>query len=1549
MENSIEIGPRVLLLDALVCLIEENRERYGVLLDGLEDLPLRELVERLGGAGRVHVSLVGIAEAEVHEAWAREHGFDELGFGIGATHAVEVRNSAEVAHDAVRLAVVGEAAERLHSLTERSYLHVDASEVLRTVARRRQEVAANEPQANLWRAIASPAVSAKLSLNEFLTFTAAVANSRDQLDAPRGSLPLLGLLRDPSLFRRPSTDAIAARLLENRAIVARFQQASDDDRQRAYLSLQNADALDRQPMDRAYNAFLRVRRGDYSAIEDLTLPEAIRLLTRKGSPPAPPQPPEPEGEPGDETTDLVGEDEEEPIEARTPAEGVTLLAAEGNLEAAGDLAEEIAKHLAEKGTETTEITVGGMEVTFDPDAPALHLARAFVTKERFGATVRAPLTLVDALSDLGALLESAQPFGDREITELQHYMERAGEVQAEFMGATHLADYLTKRELLLSHVDILATEPLLALVGLDQVHDAAREAVDAYVRLLSHIKERYAGLHQESPVGAALIAGRVLALDLVIVRGTTGEPEAAIVLPTNPLTLWKHLELASLLRQRAGNLSPDDRDLLISDLRDIPEPLLALLVPIDGEDSITMAQVGRVGSLPLYRPTAESTADVDEKTICMAAERLAMLYPPVKDHLRLALLDPESLAPTSRALRRLLRGKDAFGHVSVTVATTEGRRAPQADAILGELRTEGRVTILYVDGRRVPDIEAELAQRPVHLLAVAGQRERHVAFVSREATRLHPLAVPHQIVADRITQTVRIEPRSARPEADVGDPHPYAPYFDVVAALSNRRHQDPTQIERREARGLDFASLARHAQFCLAAGAGESRRNGELLYLAQGGPAADEVFTAHAGRIVSEIERLLSGWNYAPQREGLQELLKRLEELGGEGLFAAFSAKASGGLAHTKLREKLGLAVALDWYSRQAIAGHYLILSLDGPPAQSWLSRRVDTRRADLLGFRASPDGTVMADVIEVKSYEATGDNAAESPPADQLRSVARLLLQILGGAGDLLLDRRRELLRRQVYTDGFLARERPPSEWVHQLNDVLDGKLDVQVNLLLVELALDDPSEEERRIFYGSAEANDAVGRLPLQRIRLGEAAIQPLLAGLLARGGSPEGTLDRLPILQTSGTRDGELADAGDSRGTPVLPERRHDADGRTHEESAEQDGESQEAAPVPATDPLLHSGAISSEERDMLEATAKDLYRALQEFGVSANPVDHMEADVGPSLIRYKVRLRPGESISKLRRVAEELQRELALDKEPMAGNLAGTRFAYVDLPRKKPRTVPLQPILDRARAGDPSLGEVRPYSFPAGMTPDGHVVWLSIPELPHMLVAGETGAGKSVFLRTLIAGLAALNAPDRLQLILVDPKRTDFLFFKNLPHLHGQQVISEPETAIEALQVLVENEMERRTALLEDAMHLNIHSYNAENPEVFIPPILVVIDEFADLADVLGARGAQREVFDLSLRRLAQRSRSVGIHLVIATQRPTTDIVNGTIKANLPCKVSFRLGSNVDSRTILDEGGAEHLFGRGDMLLKRGGETVRLQGLYLDERDLRALVLTITEQF
>jgi DNA segregation ATPase FtsK/SpoIIIE-like protein len=240
---------------------------------------------------------------------------------------------------------------------------------------------------------------------------------------------------------------------------------------------------------------------------------------------------------------------------------------------------------------------------------------------------------------------------------------------------------------------------------------------------------------------------------------------------------------------------------------------------------------------------------------------------------------------------------------------------------------------------------------------------------------------------------------------------------------------------------------------------------------------------------------------------------------------------------------------------------------------------------------------------------------------------------------------------------------------------------------------------------------------------------------------------------------------------------------------------------------------------------------------------------------------------------------------------------------------------------------------------GVTPDGRTFTLAIAELPHMLVAGSTGSGKTMFLYSVIAGILDRYDPEQVQMVLIDPKQTDFVFFEGLPHLRGGRVIVDPREAIEVIGQLLTDELQERTERLREARQRDIRAFNATGSGEPMAPIVVIIDEFADLADAMAKD--ERAAFDETVRRLAQRARNVGIHLVLATQRPTADIVNGTIKANLPCRVSFRLASNVDSQTILDEVGAEKLLGMGDMLLKWNGRVQRLQGYLVSEERLRNL--------
>jgi hypothetical protein len=349
--------------------------------------------------------------------------------------------------------------------------------------------------------------------------------------------------------------------------------------------------------------------------------------------------------------------------------------------------------------------------------------------------------------------------------------------------------------------------------------------------------------------------------------------------------------------------------------------------------------------------------------------------------------------------------------------------------------------------------------------------------------------------------------------------------------------------------------------------------------------------------------------------------------------------------------------------------------------------------------------------------------------------------------------------------------------------------------------------------------------------------------------------------------------------------------------------------------------------------VEVKARELGKALHSYGVRVNPINPLDADIGPSLVRFKVRLYPDEKIGGLQRIAADLQRRLALRSMPIIANVPSTTYVGIDIPRSDPQIVKLMD----------ALGELpqRPTGylpFLVGKTPEGRTIISDLSKLPHMLIAGTTGSGKTIFLYSLLVSLLHQYGPEQIILLIVDPKQTDFISFERLLHLEplAREVIIEPEEAITWLDHLANDVLQGRTDTLRSVSVRNVFEYNERFPQTPIPPIVVVIDEYADLVQVLNK--TQRQEFEQRLNRLAQRARNVGIHLVIATQRPSADIVTTTLKANLPVRIAFRLPTHHDSATILGQAGAENLMGRGDMLYYVDGQIERLQGFYISTQEL-----------
>jgi DNA segregation ATPase FtsK/SpoIIIE-like protein len=347
-------------------------------------------------------------------------------------------------------------------------------------------------------------------------------------------------------------------------------------------------------------------------------------------------------------------------------------------------------------------------------------------------------------------------------------------------------------------------------------------------------------------------------------------------------------------------------------------------------------------------------------------------------------------------------------------------------------------------------------------------------------------------------------------------------------------------------------------------------------------------------------------------------------------------------------------------------------------------------------------------------------------------------------------------------------------------------------------------------------------------------------------------------------------------------------------------------------------------------------ESLKRVLNEFDIDIRDIDPEEVEVGPNIVRFKVWLTPGERQQKIEQRSEDIAREMALENEPIIHRLPNTRFIAVDVPRQDRQIVRLNEYIDNLP--DPTEITAGDLPFIAGVDPSDGTYVTDMRNGPHMLVGGTTGSGKIGFLSSLLACILETQTLDELDLAIIDPKLTNFMFFQNLPNLVTDDIITDADEAYDLFDRLVNEEIPRRKEILGESGSVDIVDHNSRADDL-LSPMVVIVDEYADLLDAAEDDADQLET---NVRRIAQIARSVGIHLVIATQRPSANIINTDLRSNLAMRAAFRVPSDSDSRVILDESGAEELGGDGDMLFKEGNVITRLQGTLVEPDDLRDLV-------
>lgn len=360
-------------------------------------------------------------------------------------------------------------------------------------------------------------------------------------------------------------------------------------------------------------------------------------------------------------------------------------------------------------------------------------------------------------------------------------------------------------------------------------------------------------------------------------------------------------------------------------------------------------------------------------------------------------------------------------------------------------------------------------------------------------------------------------------------------------------------------------------------------------------------------------------------------------------------------------------------------------------------------------------------------------------------------------------------------------------------------------------------------------------------------------------------------------------------------------------------------------------------------IVEKNLKILERTFESFGVEAkvmpNPL------VGPAVTKFEIKPAIGVKVSKIVNLSDDIALALAAKDIRIEAPIPGKPYVGIEVPNSKTSFVAFSDVIQAA------LQSPKPLDVPLGRDISGNVRLCDISKMPHLLIAGSTGSGKSVCINGIITSILMKTKPHEVKLMMIDPKMVELNGYNGIPHLLTP-VVTNPRKAAQALKKVV-TEMEKRYEMFAamgmkniDGYNAHVASYNAETGEEnpLLPYIVVIVDELADLMMV-----ASNEVEDAIIR-LAQMARAAGIHMILATQRPSVDVITGIIKANVPSRIAFAVSSGTDSRTIIDSSGAEKLLGRGDMLYIPMGENkpIRVQGAYLTDEEVERIVEFVKTQ-
>ena len=1566
--------------ELVICLLLEKlaETKVGILAKGISGITPETIAAELASKRNTHIYMAAVGYGVTDE-------INDAHFTLtpSVEKAVLWRSLPEYAGNIV--VFVKTDTDKLHSLAEFESLSLrDVSKYLLELQIANES---NTPTQNFWRALQQ--TSDYYSFDAILEFVQAVLLADNAAEAIPNNMWRLNLLCDADILGtkyKPED-----RLTRNRELILAIGQLSEDSRKKLSRSLARTKGADRDRLQSAYSTLQNLYKYgnretlqnlDFSTVQELFSASRNNETKKKKDPPK--NPDENERDTPDVTTEAT------PIRPKELGQLISDAIVNGDDEdvaAIKELLGELKKHFDPETDENNDSipTIGGVfddrtivieshqsdlrklvgTVCNETTWGGLMETEESVLKDAISADIKSfhsfnPVGLDSMISFQGGI-DGSQPLLDF-ITQFDAQFKAKGIETTEFFIPI-IEELLTYRSKLLENLDMIMYYPVLSFGTDEEARQTLIGYIEAWAKLYHAFSVNEPTMRDMSPSSTSFIAKALLLLDVLYVK--TPKEWKAILLPLHPIYLWRYYEIFKTLPSKKSQLSEDDAVALTTVLNQLPQILslvIANSIVTETSDDKVLPCSGNIEMLPTFEnKTNRYLGDDGTQSIGEILTRWIGFAPYTKNEIRICSVDAPDLIANIRAIKSFM-DKTGCSKVVYDVYLTRKQNGNTElskldysgmDYEIGELIRQNRIAISIQNFESANEVKAALAEKPVHVAFYFDQSAYAIEFgPNNKNLYINPLVVTYDYDFDEIQHKGSIFPSSEMDSGLIGDYHKLMKSADVISNNMNPRityngNEDMTAVVSTIQEGM--------VQWLVVADRDTNNYDpagtipiGEMQYDRR----MVKVWASSDSRIITQYLTMLRAYNLYPKPETLISILKNFGHIASNGLISIPKFGADAQAIDNKKKGLIGTLFAASWYTRNN--QNSLVASLDNDKARLWLQdSRFGNERADLVGLRyIEITNTLLIQPIEVKtrdeSPDATiskGDDGRQlitGHAAGQIAAIVGMLREIFSvdeNSSDMFISARREVLKYQIVSECF--RNVHDSEWQKKWCAILkkafgngsSGNINIQVSGLLMHIKLSEVSGG-KIIQCVNPEFDDC----PIEYRLLSAKEIQQEIFG--------DGT-----VLKETWTPDFDEDDETPTDGEDAIIDTDSPADtvitpGQSNSNDLIETNIHTDTPAVTAivdTSALPDSNSPTSDKQELrnvpaeeIEQLVKDFRRSCGDYHVSLRECDAKNAVVGPSVIRFKFKLGRGQALQGLSVHLEDIGREMKrtgviIQQVPNSDEL------LLDVPRLQREKVLFKDVISAI----PAVTSPEQLYFPLGRTPNGRDLIEDLSQMPHMLVGGSTGSGKSVFLFTMLASMLMTHPKkEDMQLILSSSKLEDFIHFEGLPHLYSGRIISDAAEATKVIKEVIFEESERRGRLLAEARVANIIEYNKKTEEK-LAPIVVVIDEFADLADQLETT-KEKNAFYKPVQRIAQTGRSRGIHLVICTQRPEAKLVPSTTKAQLNGRVALRVNDGISSRMIIEEPDAQYLQKHGDMIYRNGDVIERAQGYLIEIEELDKIV-------